>query len=85
VEKILAFVARDAVDLFTGIWIDRIRICENPLCGGLFADLPRPGRRRWCAMNTCGNLAKKEALQGSCPAHQRLGLHPTFSSPKGQT
>jgi predicted RNA-binding Zn ribbon-like protein len=51
------------VDLFTGIWIDRIRICDNPLCGGLFADLSRPGRRRWCAMNTCGSLAKKEALQ----------------------
>jgi lipoyl-dependent peroxiredoxin len=59
----LAFVARDAVDLLSSAWSERIRICENPLCAGRFADLSRPGRRRWCAMNTCGNLAKKQALR----------------------
>jgi predicted RNA-binding Zn ribbon-like protein len=76
VEQALTFVARDAVDLLTSAWAERIRICENPLCAGLFADLSRPGRRRWCAMNTCGNLAKKQAL------HRR---RPTNRSKRGDT
>ena len=70
VERALAFVARDAVDLLTSAWAERIRICENPLCAGLFADLSRPGRRRWCAMNTCGNLAKKQALRHRRPTNR---------------
>jgi predicted RNA-binding Zn ribbon-like protein len=34
----------------------RVRACPGPGCGWLFLD--RTGRRRWCAMATCGNRAK---------------------------
>ncbi|CAH2396154.1 CGNR zinc finger domain-containing protein [Mesorhizobium escarrei] len=59
VEAALSRVARDAVDLFSGSFRDRIRICANPKCQGLFVDESRPGLRRWCSMTTCGDQAKK--------------------------
>lgn len=37
---------------------DRLRICENPSCGWVFADTSRTGRKKWCDMATCGNRAK---------------------------
>src|SRR5882757_1265741 len=63
VEAMLAMLARDALDLATSDAIGRIRGCANPDCGALFLDSSRPGTRRWCSMDTCGNLAKKETLR----------------------
>jgi predicted RNA-binding Zn ribbon-like protein len=63
VLAVLALVARDALDLAASPDIDRVRACANSRCGALFIDNSRPGRRRWCSMNTCGNLAKKSALR----------------------
>lgn len=54
----LSTLARDAIDLFTGPLAGRIRICAADDCGLLFVDASRPGRRRWCSMERCGNLAK---------------------------
>ena len=54
----LATLARDAVDLFGGPLAGRIRVCAAEDCGLLFVDASRPGRRRWCSMERCGNLAK---------------------------
>jgi hypothetical protein len=54
----LATLARDAVDLFGGRYAHRIRVCAAEDCGLLFVDASRPGRRRWCSMERCGNLAK---------------------------
>ncbi|MFF6949694.1 CGNR zinc finger domain-containing protein [Streptomyces iakyrus] len=59
--QLLATVARDAIDLFTGPYADRIRECGAPTCHLLFADTSRPGRRRWCAMEHCGNREKVRA------------------------
>jgi predicted RNA-binding Zn ribbon-like protein len=59
VEAALARIARDAVDLFSGPFRERIRICANARCAGLFVDESRPGQRRWCSMSTCGDQAKK--------------------------
>ncbi|MFJ2832779.1 CGNR zinc finger domain-containing protein [Streptomyces sp. NPDC087263] len=56
--QLLSTVARDAVDLFTGPHAHRIRECASDNCSLLFADTSRPGRRRWCAMEHCGNLHK---------------------------
>jgi len=54
----LSTIARDAIDLFSGPLANRIRVCAAPDCGLFFVDGSRPGRRRWCSMQRCGNLAK---------------------------
>lgn len=54
----LSTLARDAIELFSSPLAERIRICAAPDCGLLFVDSSRPGRRRWCSMQRCGNLAK---------------------------
>jgi predicted RNA-binding Zn ribbon-like protein len=36
----------------------RLRICANGGCRWVFEDSSRAGRRRWCDMTTCGNVAK---------------------------
>jgi predicted RNA-binding Zn ribbon-like protein len=53
-----SLLARDAIDLLTGPLAARIRVCAAPDCGLLFVDASRPGRRRWCSMERCGNRAK---------------------------
>ncbi|MFB9553537.1 CGNR zinc finger domain-containing protein [Streptomyces roseoviridis] len=58
---LLGTVARDAVKLFTGPYADRIRVCGADNCALLFADTSRPGRRRWCSMERCGNRHKVRA------------------------
>ena len=58
VAAALATLARDAVDLFGGPLAGRIRMCAADDCGLLFVDTSRPGRRRWCSMERCGNRAK---------------------------
>lgn len=37
---------------------DRLRICANDDCRWAFEDRSRAGRRRWCDMTSCGNVAK---------------------------
>lgn len=46
-----------------GLFLDRnearrIKRCPADDCGWLFLDETGNGRRRWCAMETCGNRAK---------------------------
>ncbi|MEU4095311.1 ABATE domain-containing protein [Streptomyces sp. NPDC026673] len=75
--QILAAVARDAVDLFSGPYADRVRECSARDCHLVFVDTSRPGRRRWCSMEHCGNRHKvrahrsrrdaREAPQGEPP------------------
>jgi len=36
----------------------RLRICANDDCRWAFEDSSRAGRRRWCDMTSCGNVAK---------------------------
>jgi predicted RNA-binding Zn ribbon-like protein len=55
VRSALAVIARDAVDVLTGPAMDRLRECAADDCAFLFLDTSRPGSRRWCAMNRCGN------------------------------
>ncbi len=40
----------------------RIRVCEGAPCGWLFVDTSKAGKRRWCAMQMCGNRAKAKRL-----------------------
>jgi len=62
-SQALSTVARDAVELFTGRFADRIRECSAHDCRLVFVDTSRPGRRRWCAMERCGNRSKVRALR----------------------
>ncbi|MFE7644452.1 CGNR zinc finger domain-containing protein [Streptomyces phaeoluteigriseus] len=59
--QLLSTVARDAIDLFTGPHAHRVRECGAHDCRLLFVDTSRPGRRRWCAMEHCGNREKVRA------------------------
>jgi predicted RNA-binding Zn ribbon-like protein len=45
-----------AAQLLTSADRSLVRACPGDGCGWLFLD--RSGRRRWCAMSTCGNRAK---------------------------
>ncbi|WP_433257779.1 CGNR zinc finger domain-containing protein [Streptosporangium sp. CA-135522] len=60
---LLATVARDAVELLTGPFAHRIRVCAADDCHLIYVDTSRPGRRRWCSMEHCGNRHKVRALR----------------------
>ena len=60
---LLATVARDAVELLTGPFAHRIRTCAADNCHLVYVDTSRPGRRRWCSMEHCGNRHKVKALR----------------------
>jgi predicted RNA-binding Zn ribbon-like protein len=64
VAAVLATIAQDAVVLF-GDPQQRSRIhrCENPRCRVIFYDDSRPGRRRWCAPNRCGDRIRAKAYR----------------------
>lgn len=57
-DRVVASLARDAVDLFALTPADRFRICAADDCPLLFVDASRPGQRRWCSMERCGNRSK---------------------------
>jgi predicted RNA-binding Zn ribbon-like protein len=57
----LSAVARDAVALLGGPDRSRIRRCGR--CTLHFVDRSRPGNRRWCSMELCGNRSKAEAFR----------------------
>ncbi|HEY8317118.1 MAG TPA: ABATE domain-containing protein [Gaiellaceae bacterium] len=52
----LAHIARESVELVTGPDLARVRKCAG--CSLLFVDRSRPGSRRWCSMDRCGNREK---------------------------
>jgi predicted RNA-binding Zn ribbon-like protein len=56
--QVMSAVARDAIDLFGTARVERFRKCANPSCDLTFVDNSRPGKRHWCTMERCGNLAK---------------------------
>ena len=63
VTQALSSVARDAIDLLSGPLIAQVRSCAGPDFTILFIDTSRPGTRRWCSMEACGNQAKSAGLR----------------------
>lgn len=64
VAAVLALVARDALELAAdAALVARLHECAAPDCGAVFLDASRPGTRRWCSMEVCGNRAKKSAFR----------------------
>ncbi len=47
-----------AAELLTSARLAQVRECDDPRCAWLFVDASRNRRRRWCAMENCGNRAK---------------------------
>ena len=68
--QLVATVARDAVELFTGPLASRIRMCHGERCYLVYVDTSRPGRRRWCSMERCGNRNKVSAHRSRTPPGQ---------------
>jgi predicted RNA-binding Zn ribbon-like protein len=62
-DAVLATVARDTIDLLAGADLERLRDCAERSCSVIFVDASRPGRRRWCSMERCGNRAKKASFR----------------------
>ncbi len=59
-------IALDLVDTFEKARAGDFRLgcCANhSSCGWLFADTSKNGRRRWCAMETCGVISKMATLR----------------------
>ncbi|MEV4252225.1 CGNR zinc finger domain-containing protein [Spirillospora sp. NPDC049652] len=54
----LSTLAREMIDLLTGPLADRFRECASDNCPLVFVDSSRPGARRWCSMERCGNRHK---------------------------
>ncbi len=61
--QVLSTLARDAIDLLSGPYSERIRECAHSDCSRLFLDASHAGRRRWCGMTSCGNKAKAAAYR----------------------
>jgi predicted RNA-binding Zn ribbon-like protein len=59
----LSMLAREMIELLSGPLSDRIRECASDNCPLVFVDLSRPGARRWCTMERCGNRHKLRALR----------------------
>jgi predicted RNA-binding Zn ribbon-like protein len=62
-SAMFSLLARDALDLVTSPAFSRVRNCAGARCGALFLDTSRPGTRRWCSMEVCGNQAKKSTYR----------------------
>ena len=58
VERALGLIARDAAVLLGTEERRRARICASATCSARFYDRSPAGRRRWCSMRGCGNVAK---------------------------
>ena len=61
--QVLSTLARGMIGLLSGPLSGRIRVCDGDNCPLVFVDTSRPGARRWCAMERCGNRHKLRALR----------------------
>jgi len=59
----LSTLAREMIELLTGPLAERFSECASDNCPLVFVDSSRPGARRWCAMERCGNRHKLRALR----------------------
>lgn len=57
-DRMLWPVVRSAAELLTSPSLGRVGQCPGDACGWLFLDTSRSGRRQWCDMSDCGNVAK---------------------------
>jgi predicted RNA-binding Zn ribbon-like protein len=65
----LSTLAQEMIELLTGPLSERIRECASDNCPLVFVDSSRPGTRRWCTMERCGNRHKLRALRTRQATH----------------
>jgi len=61
--QVLGAAARDLVAMIGSGKSGRMRMCEGDNCYLMFYDTSRPGNRRWCSMQRCGNRHKVGAYR----------------------
>ena len=77
-DDLYAPLKRIALDLVETITEERarklkLRQCANRhSCGWLFADTSKNGRRRWCAMETCGTISKMATRRDKNRSHRAV-------------
>ena len=60
----LSDIARDAIALLADpAQHARLRRCASPDCDLIFYDSSRPGRRRWCSTERCGDRMRARAYR----------------------
>ena len=59
-DLIAALVAHRMVEHVMPQPVDRLRMCGGANCSWVFIDSSKAGRRRWCDMAVCGNVAKSQ-------------------------
>ncbi len=63
-RQALSDVARDAIELLSDpAQRARLRRCASPDCALIFYDSSRPGRRRWCSTERCGDRMRARAYR----------------------
>jgi predicted RNA-binding Zn ribbon-like protein len=60
-------ISEAAAEMFISGDLGRIHYCRNNVCNWLFLDTSRNGRRQWCDMKDCGNLAKVRRFRAKQP------------------
>ena len=59
-DLIAAIVAYRMIEHVMPQPVDRLRVCAGTNCAWVFIDSSKAGRRRWCDMAVCGNVAKAQ-------------------------
>jgi predicted RNA-binding Zn ribbon-like protein len=63
-EQAFSDIARDAIALLSDPGQRaRLRRCASPDCALIFYDSSRPGRRRWCSTERCGDRMRARAYR----------------------
>lgn len=57
-DKMIWEMSERTTDFLAAGAFARLRQCQAENCGRMFFDTSKGGRRQWCAMKSCGNLAK---------------------------
>jgi predicted RNA-binding Zn ribbon-like protein len=59
-DLVAAIVAYRMVEHVMRQPVERLRVCGGNNCAWVFIDSSKAGRRRWCDMAVCGNVAKAQ-------------------------
>jgi len=59
----LGAVLAELVRLADGGRLERLKPCQSDECQWVFFDRSKPGNRRWCSSDRCGNRAKTRAYR----------------------